>query len=122
VASAGLSSYHLNDPPDARMRKVAAARGLTYDGRARRFTRKDFDRFDLVLAMDPDNREDLIELAADGQARAKIRLLREFDPHGGRNAAVPDPYYGGMTSFEEVYQIVERSCRGLLEALRNGVG
>jgi protein-tyrosine phosphatase len=120
IASAGTSGWHLGEPPDGRMRKVAAARGLNYDGRARRFTRQDFDRYDLVLAMDANNQEDLRELAPDAQARAKIRLLREFDPHGGPHKAVPDPYYGGGAGFEEVYQIVERSCRGLLEALRNG--
>jgi protein-tyrosine phosphatase len=120
VASAGTSGWHLDEPPDARMRKVAAARGLSYNGRASRFTRQDFDRFDLILAMDVSNREDLIDLAPDALARDKIRLLREFDPQGGPHAPVPDPYYGGITGFEEVYQVVERSCWGLLEALRNG--
>jgi protein-tyrosine phosphatase len=61
-----------------------------------------------------------MDLAPNAQARAKIRLLREFDPQGGPHAPVPDPYYGGITGFEEVYQVVERSCWGLLEALRNG--
>ena len=120
VASAGTSGWHLDEPPDARMRKVAAARGLTYTGRARRFIREDFNRFDLIVAMDSSNREDLLDLAPDAQARAKVRLLREFDPHGGPDVPVPDPYYGGIDGFEEVYQIVERSCRGLLEALKNG--
>lgn len=120
VASAGTSGWHLDEPPDARMRQVAAARGLEYTGRARRFTPQDFDRFDLILAMDSSNREDLLDMAPDAAARAKIRLLREFDPRGGPNASVPDPYYGGLAGFEQAYQIVERSCRGLLEALKNG--
>jgi protein-tyrosine phosphatase len=120
VASAGTSGWHLDEPPDARMRKVAASRGLTYTGRAQRFTRQDFERFDLILAMDKDNREDLLGMAPNAAAKAKVRLLREFDPHGGPNHPVPDPYYGGITGFEEVYQIIERSCRGLLASLKNG--
>lgn len=120
VDSAGTSGWHLDEPPDGRMRRVAAARGLNYTGRARRFSREDFNRFDLIVAMDASNREDLMDLAPNAEARAKVRLLREFDPHGGPNVPVPDPYYGGIDGFEEVYQIVERSCRGLFEALRNG--
>ena len=46
--------------------------------------------------------------------------MREFDPQGGPNAAVPDPYYGGIDGFEDAYDIVERSCKGLLDALETG--
>jgi protein-tyrosine phosphatase len=120
--SAGTTGWHLDETPDPRMRQVAAARGLSYTGRARRFNKEDFDRFDLIVAMDPGNREDLLDLAPNTEARAKIRLLREYDPDGGAGKAVPDPYYGGIDGFEEVYQIIERSCRGLLMALLNGSG
>lgn len=117
VDSAGTSGYHIGESPDPRMRRVAARYGLHYDGRARKFTRRDFDEFDLIVAMSPNNRDDLLRIAPDEESERKIRLLREFDPQGGPNASVPDPYYGGIEGFEEVYKIVERSCRGLLREL-----
>lgn len=120
VDSAGTSRYHIGESPDERMRRVAARRGLHYDGSARQFQRQDYDRFDWVIAMDPNNRADLERMAPDEPSREKIRLMREFDPRGGSQAGVPDPYYGGIDGFEEVYGIVERSCRGLLEALESG--
>jgi protein-tyrosine phosphatase len=120
VDSAGISAYHVGERPDARMRRVAGRYGLQYDGRARQFRRRDFDRFDLIIAMDSTNRQDLIQLAPDEGARSKIHLLREYDPQGGPNAPVPDPYYGGIDGFEEVYTIVERSCKGLLRELEQG--
>jgi protein-tyrosine phosphatase len=105
------------------MRRVAASHGVRYDGRARQFKPADFDRFDLIVAMDWDNHKDLRLLSPTPEQEARIHLLREFDPRGGPHAEVPDPYYGGVDGFEEVYQIVERSLWGLLEALeRSGAG
>lgn len=118
--SAGMGGWHVGEAPDARMRQVAAGHGFHYSGRARQFTRTDFARFDLIIAMDRDNRADLLALALTAEDRAKIHLLREFDPQGGKDAEVPDPYYGGLDGFEQVYQIVERSVRGLLTALQEG--
>ena len=115
--SAGTGVWHVGEPPDRRMRRVAASHGYKYAGIARQITRADFDEFDWIIAMDSDNKTKLINLADTPEKAAKVRLLREFDPQGGPNAAVPDPYYGGIDDFEEVFQIVERSCRGLLEAL-----
>lgn len=120
VDSAGTGAWHVGEAPDRRMRQVAARRGFKYDGRARQFQQRDFDRFDLIIAMDPENRANLRRLARTPEDEAKIHLMREFDPHGSPNAAVPDPYYGGIDGFEEVYDIVERSCQGLLSALEEG--
>jgi protein-tyrosine phosphatase len=120
VDSAGTGAWHIGESPDSRMRQVAARHGLKYDGKARQFRKNDFDRFDLILAMDTHNRSDLMRMAFTQEDRNKIRLLREFDPLGGENVSVPDPYYGGMDGFEEVYQVIERSCRGLLRALEDG--
>ncbi|HEX6303580.1 MAG TPA: hypothetical protein VFZ76_05275, partial [Anaerolineales bacterium] len=104
---------------DTRMRRVAARYGLHYDGRARKFTPQDFDRFDLIIPMSPNNRDDVLRIAPDEDSEDKIHLLREFDLQGGPDASVPDPYYGGIAGFEEVYKIVERSCRGLLRELED---
>lgn len=120
VDSAGTGSWHVGESPDRRMRQVAARRGFKYDGQARQFRQRDFDQFDLIIAMDTDNRANLRRLARNAADEAKIQLMRAFDPQGGPNATVPDPYYGGIDGFENVYDIVERSCQGLLAALESG--
>lgn len=117
AGSAACGSWHVGEAPDARMRRVAARHGLVYDGRARQFKPSDFDRYDLVIAMDKDNRAHLLDLARSQKDRQKIRLLREFDPAGSPSSSVPDPYYGGIDGFEEVYQVIERSVEGLLDSL-----
>jgi len=120
VDSAGTSSWHIGEKPDSRMRRVAACHGFEYSGSARQFTVGDFDRFDLIVAMDSNNRMKLLELARTPEHKGKIRQMRAFDPQGGPEMAVPDPYYGGIDGFEDVYQIIERSCQGLLTSLENG--
>jgi protein-tyrosine phosphatase len=70
--------------------------------------------------MDTENRTNLRRLARDANDKAKIHLMREFDPESRPNDSVPDPYYGGIDGFEKVYDIVERSCQGLLDALEDG--
>jgi protein-tyrosine phosphatase len=102
------------------MRRVAAKFGLEYDGAACRFVADDFDTCDIVLAMDTENRDFLLRLARTPEQREKVHLLRAFDPQGGPNASVPDPYYGGVEGFEEVYRTIERSLQGLLAALEKG--
>ncbi len=120
VDSAGTSAYHVGEAPDPRMRQVARERGLMYTGRARQFQHEDFERCDLIIAMDIENRQVLEKMAATPEQKEKIRLMREFDPQGGPEEPVPDPYYGGTEGFKHVYDIVERSVRGLLEALEDG--
>jgi protein-tyrosine phosphatase len=117
VDSAGTSAFHVGEVPDGRMRSVARERGLFYSGKARQFTKNDFDNFDLILAMDRENKEVLTSLAATEHQRQKIRLLREYDPVADGELDVPDPYYGGLDGFQNVYDLVERSILGLLEAL-----
>jgi protein-tyrosine phosphatase len=102
------------------MRRVAASHGLKYSGRARQFNHQDFDKFDVVIAMDTSNRNNLTRMTSDPAQIAKVHLMRDFDPQAGENASVPDPYYGGIDGFEDVYWLVERSCQGLLDALENG--
>jgi low molecular weight protein-tyrosine phosphatase len=120
--SAGTGSWHVGSPPDARARDAARARGVTLDGTARQVSPRDFAEFDLILAMDRSNRRDLEALAPPDGARARIRLLREFDPAlaGGRDVDVPDPYYGAAGGFEEVLDLVEAACAGLLAEIRAG--
>jgi protein-tyrosine phosphatase len=90
------------------------------EGRAQQFTRADFARFDLILAMDTDNAADLRAIAPDAAARAKVHLLREFDAEAGGELSVPDPYYGGPEGFTDVLDMVERASAGLLAHVRAG--
>jgi low molecular weight protein-tyrosine phosphatase len=120
IDSAGTGRWHVGSPPDARAVAAARARGIVLEGVAREVRRGDFEDFDLVLAMDRSNMRELRRLAPSEQARAKVRLLREFDPQsaGAGDLDVPDPYYGAAGGFDEVFELVQDACRGLLERLR----
>ncbi len=115
--SAGTAAYHIGEPPDERMRQVAAGRGLNYSGAGRQFGTADFEDFDLILAMDATNQADILRLAIGEAQRAKVRLMRSYDPGAEPESAVPDPYYGGLAGFEEVYDILDRATTELLRQL-----
>jgi protein-tyrosine phosphatase len=118
IDSAGTAGYHAGEVPDRRSTAAAERRGIALRGRARRFDRDDFERFDYVVAMDRDNRRDLLALARGDAAQAKVHLLRDFSPRGPRDADVPDPYYGDGDGFERVLDICTDACQGLLDRLR----
>ena len=121
VASAGTGAWHVGERPDPRARAAAARRGIDLHSIARQVTREDLDSFDLILAADADNQRDLLALAGEDPARrARIRRLREFD-HASVDTGeldVPDPYYGGPEGFDQVLDIVDAACRGLLAEIR----
>ncbi|MFT7776728.1 low molecular weight protein-tyrosine-phosphatase [Roseateles sp.] len=117
VDSAGTHGYHVGAPPDVRSQEHAARRGYDLSPlRARQLVAADFSRFDLVLAMDEDNLANARALCPPAQ-RHRLKLLMEYAPHAG-NPHVPDPYYGGAAGFEEVLDLVEAACDGLVTALR----
>ncbi|GAC1437300.1 MAG: low molecular weight protein-tyrosine-phosphatase [Solirubrobacteraceae bacterium] len=115
--SAGTSGWHVGAAPDPRASAAAAARGIELSGSARQVTVGDFSRFDLLVAMDTDNERDLLALAPDAEARAKVRRLRSYEPSASA-PGVPDPYHGGARGFDRVLDIVEAGCRGLLAEVR----
>ncbi|HEV3000812.1 MAG TPA: low molecular weight protein-tyrosine-phosphatase [Solirubrobacteraceae bacterium] len=117
IDSAGTGGWHVGSGPDQRAAEASRRRGIPLGGCARRVERADFERFDLILAMDRENLRDLRALAPDRAAARKVRLLREFDPasNGAPDLDVPDPYYGGPHGFERVLDLVEAACRGLLD-------
>jgi protein-tyrosine phosphatase len=120
VDSAGTAGWHAGDPPDRRSVAEARARGVDISGlRGRQVAGHDFERFDLLLAMDAENLQDLLDLAPDDAGRAKVRLLRSYDPTAVATGDldVPDPYYGGPDGFALVFEAVERACIGVLEEL-----
>jgi protein-tyrosine phosphatase len=120
IDSAGTGGWHVGEPADPRARAAAHSRGIVLDGVARQVTPEDFDRFDLIVAMDSSNVSSLERIAPDEPAREKIHLLREYDPGsaGARDLDVPDPYYDGARGFETVLDQVEAACEGLLAHVR----
>ena len=117
IDSAGTHGYHDGAPPDPRACRAAERRGVDLKSlRARRVTVEDFERFELVLAMDEQNKEFLLEICPE-ERRSRVKLLLEFAPQLGWRE-VPDPYYGGSTGFEHVLDLVEEAAAGLLEHLK----
>lgn len=121
LSSAGTGGWHVGDRADERARATLARRGYDAEShRARQFAAHWFDENDLVLAVDESTYSMLQSLDSE-QAAEKLRLLREFDPMADGDLDVPDPYYGGQRGFDNVLDMVERSCRGLLEHVRTQV-
>jgi|TARA_R110000796_G_scaffold208755_2_gene325078 protein-tyrosine phosphatase len=115
IDSAGTGGYHTGEPPDRRATAAALKRG--YDLRAQRaraVADEDFSRFDLILAMDQSNLDNL-RARAPANAKAQVGLFMAFAP--GWSAEVPDPYYGGDDGFEQVLDMLEAASAGLLEHL-----
>lgn len=113
VDSAGTYGGHAGNPPDKRMREAASKRGYKLDSTARQVKSDDFDDFDMIIAMDDTNYDDLYDMAPSPEARKKLwRMVdfsREFDI-----TYVPDPYYGGADGFDYVLDILEDAMTGLL--------
>ena len=117
VDSAGTGAWHVGARADARARAEAESRGIRLESVARRFAPDEHGDWDLVIAMDRENLADLRASAPDAESASRVRLLREYDPEAPADAEVPDPYYGGDDGFREVFDMVERACRGLLREL-----
>jgi len=121
VDSAGTSSWHIGCPPDDRAQRATAGRGIDISGlRARQVARDDFERFDLVIAMDEANLANL-RSKAPADAHDRIRLFLDF-ASGLTAREVPDPYYGGEDGFDHVLDMIEAAANGLADhiAPRNG--
>lgn len=111
VESRGTHDFHVGEPPDERAQRHAKRRGYDLSAqRARHVSSEDFERFDLIVAMDRGHLR-LLERLCPVDCREKLRL---FVPE----ADVPDPYYGGADGFERVLDMVEEACRGLLAEIR----
>jgi protein-tyrosine phosphatase len=118
VDSAGTHNYHPGAPPDARTLQHAFKRGYDFsDLRARQLTERDFFTADLILVMDWDNLA-LVEAQCPPYAGHKVRRLTEFCIRHDA-AVVPDPYYGGSAGFEQVLDLVEDACDGLMRHIAN---
>lgn len=113
VDSAGTGGWHEGEAPDPRTQRVLLGQGIEPVGTARKVQPSDFDRFDLVIAMDRANRDDLLAAGADP---SRVRLLLEWHPER-RGADVPDPYHGGDDGFRHMYRLIDRACAALLAEL-----
>ena len=120
VDSAGTAAHHVGESADPRSADKARERGVHLNSVARQFERRDFARFEYVLAMDRENRDHLHALAPDDAAVSRVSLLRAFG--GAPEADVPDPYYGGARGLHEVFDICEAACEALLAHIREAHG
>lgn len=116
VDSAGILSYHQGELPDERMRRHAIRRGYRLVHRSRPVTTDDFFVFDLILGMDDRNIQDLKDKAPDIESEKKIGRMTDYCRKSDASY-VPDPYYGGAEGFENVLDLLEDACGGLLEKL-----
>lgn len=119
IDSAGTSAYHVGEPANSKSQRTAKKYGITLHSRARQFENSDLDHYDLILTMDRENLKNVKSMAS-GNHENKIGMLRDFDPDPG-DGEVPDPYYGGREGFENVFQIVKRSCEQLLNELESHI-
>ncbi len=118
IDSAGTGAWHLGAEPDERAQAAGHARGYDLTPiRARQVSEGDYERFDLVLAMDHDNLATM-KSRAPASSHERIRLFLRFAPELGLNA-VPDPYYGGDQGFEEVLDLIETASDRLIAHLKN---
>jgi len=117
VESAGTHAFHVGEAPDRRAQAIASKRGYDIsDLRARQVRPADFERYDLVLAMDWDNLS-MLQGIAPKSAHHKLQLLMRFATEH-ESATIPDPYYGAQQGFEQALEFIEDACSGLLEVAR----
>ncbi len=116
VESCGLGDWHQGKLPDQRMREAAMQRGIALASRAQGIQPDFFYRFDYILAADHSVLNQLYDLASSPEHKAKIHLITKFS-RSFPNEEIPDPYYEGQMSFDLVLDMLEDSCKGLLEEL-----
>ena len=118
IDSAGISDWHVGETADKRMQKHAIKRGYSLESISRQFDPEtDFDSFDMIIGMDDKNIEDLKRLARNSTDLGKIHKMTDFSIEWSYDE-IPDPYYGGYEGFELVLDLLEDSCKGLLEYIQ----
>lgn len=120
IDSAGTSAYHVGEPANSKSRQTAKKYGIKLHSRARQFEYSDLEYYDLILAMDRENLKNIQNIDKKDKFTDKIALMRSFDPQPD-DGEVPDPYYGGIQGFENVFQVLKRSCENLLDELEKKI-
>lgn len=119
--SCGTGDWHIGDLPDARMRAAGTRRGYRFTHRARQLCRSDYADFELIVAMDAQNRRDILARAPQGFDASKLVLFTDFCSGKFEGLSeVPDPYWSGDDGFDHVLDILENGCANLFEKLKNG--
>lgn len=115
--SAGTAAYHTGSPPDPRSCEIAEQHNIVLDHTARKISDRDFQTFDYILAMDASNYQHIkAQMERHAKVKSQLFKMREFDNnHSGRD--VPDPYYGGLKGFEQVYDMLEEACGNFIDYL-----
>ncbi len=116
VDSAGTGSWNIGEGPNPQAMAAGDRFGLQIEGRARKLIAADFDRFDVIVAMDRSNLRDVLSLAPSLEARAKVRLFRTYDP-GSEHDEIPDPYGRSDEVFDETMRQIAASASGLVDSL-----
>lgn len=114
--SCGTSNYHIGDPPDSRTIANARKNGVAISHLGRQLCTDDLEQYDYIMAMDQSNYQNILRLANAQQYSGKVALMRNYDPEG-KGKEVPDPYYGGESQFQEVFDILDRSMDAFIEHL-----
>ena len=113
--SAGTANYHVGEEPDPRTVEIAGKYGIPVNHRGQQFKKNHADQFDYLIAMDASNHRNMIHEM--GTQPNSLHMMRDFDPEG-KGLDVPDPWYGGMNGFEDVYQILDRSTDELMDYIK----
>jgi protein-tyrosine phosphatase len=120
VDSAGTANYHIGSPPDHRMIETAKSRGTDiHNLTARQFSQKDFQDFDLIYVMDESNLSNVIKLTTNSTVQQKVKLILE-ELYPNESKRVPDPYYGSMKDFMDVYNLLDKVTDVIIEKIKNG--
>jgi protein-tyrosine phosphatase len=115
VDSAGIAAYHLGNLPDERSIAVASKYGIDISSqKARKFTVKDFDTFDVIYVMDASNYQNVLSIARNQEDIQKVKMILN-ETYSNKKEAVPDPYYGEGEGFEEVYKMLDEACTVIAE-------
>ena len=117
IDSAGLYGGHAGDLPDSRMRAHARSRGLELTHRSRQVRESDFDRFDIIVAMDDSNYDRLLAMAPTPDDERKVVRMADFFTQHPWADCVPDPYYDGAQGFENALDLIEDGCLSLFKQL-----
>ncbi|MGH3668359.1 MAG: low molecular weight protein-tyrosine-phosphatase [Acidimicrobiia bacterium] len=114
--SAGTGAWHIGQPPHPETVAAGARAGLVVEGRARKVTQADFNRFDIIVVMDLANLRDLHEMAPSLEAQARTRLFRTYDP-AATSDEVPDPWGGPEGGYDETIRIVRAAAAGMVSEI-----
>lgn len=119
IDSAGTGGYHIGELPDRRSIEIARLNRIDItDQVCRKFTKEDFDAFDLIYVMDKSNLADVLSLARNELDRQKVKLILD-ELHPGESMEVPDPYFGGGSGFKAVFDMLDAACDEIVNKLRD---